>query len=455
MEKRKRQQKIGRYTIIGIIGRGGMGTVYRAIVPETEQVIALKLLHPAGPMIDLLGMNKLYEIFTAEARKMEELSHPNIVKVFDLDSDDGTPFFTMEYHCNNIGMMINEQFILENSTRVIKPDKVMDYGSQVLEGLRFIHDEGIIHRDIKPHNILVTDEDTVKICDFGMSRNDEEESIYTEGLKIGSPYYIAPEQSKDPENADHRSDLYSTAVMLYRMLTGELPGMKSFLLSRINPLYDRTWDDFFIRALEWNPESRFQSANEMAAALLHLELHWEKRKTSTCLTLPQKEKDQAEIKHQLRTSPIRVSGSEARKAFAVNELWQPVHYTDNIFAENAELTVPDRATGLIWQRKDPDLPVDRDGADAIIASLNDNQFCGLSIWRLPTVNELLTLVNDPKLPESHCAAGMLLMERNWYWSCDSRSQKTSWYVNIRLGYTGWQENGCRYSVRAVASHLVR
>jgi serine/threonine-protein kinase len=419
-------------------------------MPETEQIVALKLLHPAEPLVDLLGMKKLHELFTAEAKKMAALSHPNVVRVLDLDADDGTPFFIMEYHCNDIAMMINEQLILENSTRVISPDKVMDYGSQVLEGLRFIHDAGIIHRDVKPHNVLVTDEDIAKICDFGMSRHEEEESIHAEGLNIGTPYYISPEQNKNPENADQRSDLYSTAVMLYRMLTGELPGMKSFLLSSINPLYDRAWDDFFIRALEWNPDNRFQSANEMAAALLHLELHWEKRKVSACRTMMQKEDESALIKHQLRASSVRASGQLARQAFDVNELWQPRRYTDNIFTEQTEKTVLDKATGLVWQRKEEVLPVNRDEADTIIAALNNSRYGGLTTWRLPSVNELLTLVHDPTLPASDCAAGIMQTDRNWYWSCDRRSATTSWYVNTRLGYSGWQENGCRYSVRAVA-----
>ena len=359
----------------------------------------------------------------------------------------------MEYHCNNVGMMIGEKFILEQSTRIINPDLVLCYGSQILKALRYLPDAGTVHRDIKPQNVLLTEKNTVKICDFGMSLEDEEseEPIAAEGVKVGTPYYISPEQNRDPEKADQRSDLYSTAVMLYRMLTGELPGMKSFLLSRINPLYDSRWDDFFIKALEWNPANRFQSAMEMAASLAHLELHWENRKSGACGTILAGSTESARIRLPVRAAPIRVSGSKAREMFEADGLWRPLRYTDNIFIQQHENTVLDKTTGLIWLLQDDDLPVDRNGADAIITALNANRFMGICSWRLPTVNELLTLVNDPVLPESHCSPALFQSGSNGFWSCDHRSAGTSWYVNIGMGYAGWQENGCRYAVRAVAT----
>ncbi len=452
MKKRSHSKKIGRYTLLGPIGHGGMSIVYRAIEPESEEIVALKLLHPSQPLADLLGMEKLKNIFTAEAKKMGGLNHPHIVKVLDLDLDSQPPYFTMEYHCINIGMMINENFIVEKPTRIINPEKVLDYGCQVLEGLRFIHDAAIIHRDIKPHNILVTDTDTVKICDFGLAMHEDEEIIDSAGLKIGSPYYIAPEQNKNPENADQRSDLYSVAVMLYRMLTGELPKMNSFPLSRINPIYERSWDDFFSRAFARNPAARFQNAYEMAAALKNLELHLERKIDATCQVIREQKPDSRETMGKIRTSPIRVSGTNARKAFHVNELWQPERYTENIFTDQTENLVIDMRTGLIWQRKDNGLPVNRVQADSFIETLNDKQKFKISTWRLPTVNELLTLVNDPKLPESSCPNDVWQEEGHWYWSCDRRSENTSWYINTRMGYTGWQENNCRNYVRAVASY---
>jgi len=451
MNKKLHLKKSGRYTLLGPIGRGGMSIVYRAIGPESEEIVALKLLHPSQPLADLLGMEKLKDIFTAEARKMADLSHPHIVKILDLDLDSQPPYFTMEYHCINIGMMIDENSIVEKTTRIIAPGKVLDYGCQVLEGLRFIHEANIIHRDIKPYNILVTDTDMAKICDFGMAMQEEEEIIDSVGAKIGSPYYIAPEQNRNPENADERSDLYSVAVMLYRMLTGELPEIKKIPLSRINTIYGKGWDDFFSRAMASNPDARFQNANEMVFALMELEQNLERKIDATCQVSGQQKLNSAETGEEIRTTSIRVSGKNAREAFRVNELWQPEQYTENIFTDRTTEIVIDMATGLIWQRKGNGLPVNRAVADSFIEILNDKKKSGISTWRLPTVNELLTLVQNPGLPYNSCPNDVWQEERHWYWSCDRRSENTSWYINTRLGYTGWQENSCRNYVRAVAS----
>jgi eukaryotic-like serine/threonine-protein kinase len=451
MRKGSHPKKIGRYTLLGPIGRGGMSIVYRAVDPERKEIVALKYLFPLQPMTDLMGNEKLKNIFTAEARKMKSLNHPNIVKVLDLELESRTPYFTMEYHCTNIGMMINENFILEEATRIINPEKALGYGFQILEGLLFIHAAGITHRDIKPHNVLVTDTDRAKICDFGTAMQGDEETFDSTGLKVGSPYYIAPEQSRNSANADQRSDLYSVAVMLYRLLTGELPGVKSIQLNRINPIFGKSWDEFFSKALEQEPALRYQDAQEMTAALMTLKLHLDRKIDSTCQVIRRPKPDALETLTEIRTRPTRVAGIKAREAFQVNELWQPEWYTENIFSDRTEETVLDKATGLIWQRKDNGAPVNHAEADSYIEILNDSQNSGISTWRLPTINELLTLVNDPKAPESSCPNYVWQDEKQWYWSCDLRSENTSWYVNTRLGYTGWQENSCRNYVRAVAS----
>jgi hypothetical protein len=451
MKRKGHPERIGRYTITGILGHGGMGTVYKAVMPTTNRTVALKLLNPSEAMAELVGMSALRDMFSAEVLTMSRLRHPHIADIRDFDHDGDRPFYTMEYYCGNLGMMIDEKFILEEATRRIPPDKVLAWGRQVLDGLGCMHAAGVIHRDIKPQNMLVTDRNTIKICDFGMSLDRDEESFSRAGMRIGTPYYAAPEQAADPDRADERSDLYSTGVLLYRLLTGELPAMKGFMLSLVNPLFDQAWDDFFARALSWKPKLRFQNAAEMSAALLALEVHREKRVRQACRNGAAERP--AASRHRLRDAPVRASGARAANIFGVNDLWQPRTYIRNRFLVRDERTVRDEITGLLWQRSGSACPVDRGEADRLVAALNAARFGELTAWRLPTVNELLSLVPDPADPDSVCDPDPFAGDREWFWSCDRRSRETSWYVNTRLGHTGWQDDGCRYSVRAVASKL--
>ena len=441
--------RIGNYIIKGVLGHGSMGSVYRVIVPDTGRIVALKVLNLSGPLADFLDEAILREIFTTEVLTMSRLNHPNIAEVLDFELDHGRPYYTMEYLCNNLGMLIGEKFVVEETSRLIPPDKAVEYGCQVLAGLKCMHSDGIIHRDIKPFNMMITDNDSIKICDFGMVKLQDEKSFEAKGINIGTPYYMSPEQMGNPEHADKRSDLYSMGVMLYRMITGELPSMKNFMLSRINPLYARDWDAFFAKALNWKPSLRFQSAQEMTDKLLQLKLHWEKKRVQACSTSVLETGSEKGL--SLRSIPVRTSGAEARDVFGVDDLWQPYTYIGNRFKLAENDMVLDEATMLIWQRAPSDYSLDRLSADEFIESLNEIRFKGINSWRLPTVNELLSLVTDPAIPTSDCHENPFITGSDWFWSCDRRSKKTSWYVNIKLGYTGWQNNSCHYLARAVAS----
>lgn len=436
-------EHIAGYVLIGILGRGGMGTVYRALAPKSGGIVALKLLNPAEPLRQTLGMTVLRQIFNAESAIMSDLRHPNIAEVLDSGQDEqGRPFFTMEYFCANLGMMIGEHYLVEESCRRVPPDRTVAYGSQILAALQSMHDAGVIHRDIKPFNMLVSEEDCVKICDFGMARRLQEKSVAAPGMHIGSPYFTAPEQLGNPEGADERADLYAVGVLLYRMLTGELPAMKGFMLSRVNPLYDAAWDAFFAKALSWLPDHRFQNATEMNAALHSLELH----------------RQRALVEHRVqagyrmpRSSPLRVTGDKARTVFKVDHLWRPLAPGSQRLTVRDADTVLDETNGLIWQRWPSDHPVDWETAADLVNVLNEIRFAGIDRWRLPTVNELLSLAGTSVLPPLGSNTTPLPDNRDWFWSCDRRSAATSWYVNTAIGFAGWQDNGCRHAVRAVAS----
>ncbi len=214
---------IGRYQICGRLGRGGMSTVYKARAPITGRIVALKVLKPRDEIFeDLVGWRKLTELFVEEAKIMGSITHDHIAKVIDADQEADTPFMALEYFSHSIGDFIGEAYQVETDTRVISIPRSYMYMVQALKGLERLHFAGIVHRDIKPFNLMITNDDRVKIIDLGLSRVRGEASLAVPGMQVGSPYYAAPEQMRSPEEADGRADLFSLGVLLYRMLTGRL-----------------------------------------------------------------------------------------------------------------------------------------------------------------------------------------------------------------------------------------
>lgn len=444
---------IGRYTVLGTLGKGGMCTVYKVAMPHTGKIAALKLLTPPALLVDILGLAELKGLFLNEATTMARLNHPNIADVWDVDDYRGMPFFIMEYFCNNLGTMIGEDGEADNPSRPIDLDRIFRYGGEILDGLSCLHQAGIVHRDIKPFNILITNQDTVKIADFGLSKLHGEAFSGPPQIKVGSPFYAAPEQQENPENVDDLADLYSFGIMLHRMLYGVLPGKDHKTADPELEQFTALWDAFLDQALARNPAGRFRSAKAMLTVFTRLREDWQTQKIHFCRvfapTYDEPEKPTTAVK--LRSRAIKVSPGKARALFDLDGLMQPRTYLTNDFTENPDGTVTDRATGLLWQTAGSDYPVIWQQAQAYIERLHRERFAGRDNWRLPTVNELLSLVRSVGLDENICIDEVFDRSRRWFWSCDRRSAAASWYVNVDMGFVAWQDHSCSYFVRAVST----
>jgi serine/threonine-protein kinase len=449
-------KRIGKYEISGLLGKGGMGTVYKARVPVIGKIVALKLLSPHPNLLELLGKEEIRRSFVTEAMTMASLRHPHIVAVWDFHDSDDLTFFVMEYYCNNLGLMIGETYRIEGPSRVLSVDKAIHYTRQILVGLSRLHQAEIIHRDIKPYNILITDEDSIKISDFGLSKLRGETFRGPPNLRVGSAYYAAPEQEEDPDQVDAGADIYPVGVMLYRMLTGALPIEPFKRLSQSNPDLDPNWDGFIDKAIAAERDKRFVSVKDMLNSLDELNLAWEEKKEKVCrmpqIVTPTKMRGQ-KTKKKLRAQGVRVAPREARKVFEVDQLWRPIEYMANDLQLNSEGIVTDRSTSLVWQQAGSDHPVSWYEAHKYIEQLNQVRFAGHANWRLPTVNELISLVTEVPRAVDLCIEPIFDQDKRWLWSSDRRSFVAAWYVSLDLGYVSWQDFTCYYFVRAVSSEM--
>ncbi len=445
---------IGHYIIRGLLGRGGMGKVYKVEVPVVGKIAALKLLDPDPLLGKLLGMPRLRDLFLAEAKTMARLNHPHIVELHDFDEDQGRPFYVMAYHANNLGTLIGESYRTDQPSRTLPADKALDYLRQTLDGLACLHDAGIVHRDIKPFNLLITDRDGIKICDFGLSKMRGERFSGPSQLNVGSPFYAAPEQEKSPDKAGPPADFYPLGIMLYRMLTGRLPEHPPHhreyrKASSLNPDLDAEWDTFIARASAAAPQGRFVHAGEMLQALAALTRHWERAKERTCALPGLESASKSMSPANLRSEPLKVAPRQAARRFNLDSLWRPGKYAPQAHRMAGTELVQDPYARLLWQRSGIAYPCNWMQARDYIRRLNAQRFAGRTEWRLPTIDELITLLRPTPQLQDLCIAPLFDPSQRWLWSADRRSFTAAYYVDVQLGFVGWQDMSAPYYVRAV------
>lgn len=259
-----------RYEIVSRLGKGGMGTVYEAWDRELERTIALKTIRP-----DVASSSEALVRLKQETLLARQISHRNVVRVFDLGVSDGVRFITMErVEGESLKAMLGREkkFPAESATALM---------TQVCEGLAAAHAEDVIHRDLKPQNVLVGNDGRVRIFDFGLARPAEETGITRSGVIIGTPDYMSPEQALG-QHADARSDIFAFGVMFYELLTGVLPFksetmVESFLartrerapeIESVEPSIPAQLARVVMRCLEPDPAQRYQNGGELLADLL-------------------------------------------------------------------------------------------------------------------------------------------------------------------------------------------
>jgi eukaryotic-like serine/threonine-protein kinase len=258
----------GKYAIVGEIGRGGMGVVYKAEDTKLKRTVALKFLPP-----ELSIYPEAKERFIREAQSAAALSHPNICTIHEVEEADGQPYIAMEF--------VEGQSLHQKVVRgPMDSDAVVDIAVQVAEGLEAAHQRGIIHRDIKSANIMVTERGQAKIMDFGLAKVAGESQLTKEARTVGTIAYMSPEQAQG-EDPDKRTDIWSLGVVLYEMLTGQLPfrsDRESVILHAIveaepKPLRQLKSDipaglqKIVDRAMKKRRADRYASATEIAADL--------------------------------------------------------------------------------------------------------------------------------------------------------------------------------------------
>jgi predicted Ser/Thr protein kinase len=262
-------QTVGRYEITGELGRGAMGVVYKATDPTIGRTVALKTMR-----LDVHGLEtaEIVGRFKNEARAAGLLNHPNIVTIYDAGEHEGIFYIAMEFMEG-----ITLQQVLDEK-RILDADEAIRFSREICEGLDYAHAHGIVHRDVKPANIMITSRGMVKIMDFGIAKAGG--SMTSTGQVLGTPNYMSPEQVKG-RSLDGRSDLFSFGVILYEMLTGEKPFVGQNVTTIIYKIVNETpipphdldaaihpgLNAIVIKALAKSPDERYQSGAELVRDL--------------------------------------------------------------------------------------------------------------------------------------------------------------------------------------------
>src|SRR2546430_10546328 len=275
---------VARYEILKVLGEGGMGAVYRAKDRELDRVVALKVIRP-----ELAGNPAIIQRFKQELILARQVTHRNVIRIYDLAEADGLKFITMEFiEGEDLRSLIHEK-------KKLPPEEAVEIMRQVCRALEAAHTVGVIHRDLKPQNIMRDKSGRVLVMDFGLARTLEGAGMTQTGALVGTMEYMSPEQALG-KDLDQRSDLFAAGLILYELLTGKMPYTADSALASLikrtqeraapvsdhDPAIPHTLTSVVGKCLERDAKARYQTANEIIAALES----WQGKRAAGALEFP-------------------------------------------------------------------------------------------------------------------------------------------------------------------------
>ncbi len=434
---RQGQSIFDKYTLKGYLGKGAFGRVF-LVENQMGLPFALKVIHDEVEL-EQRGVEAVMGIQTNR-----------LVRILDCGQTvAGEDCILMEYVKDSLGKVLKERPQLTE-------DQACRYFEELLKGLTVLYEQAIVHRDIKPANLFIL-EDIVKIGDFGFARfTSGESSKMSDG--IGTMEYMAPEMFDDKYG--YSVDMWAAAVVFVQMLTGhcvfEAQSKVAIMNKILNGVPDvsgvpEKYHAFMEKCFQKNPDDRYEDIEQMLGAFSGIKETKRTAASSKKVSPEPAQQATAKPRYKLRSEPLTVSDDEYKQVFKLNDNGKPKAYVQNDYQDNGDGTITDRATGLMWQQSGSDDYLAYADAEKYVASLNREHFAGYKDWRLPTVDELASLLEPDEQSNDQYINPVFSDEQWWCWSADKRSSGSAWVVDFSYGNVFWYYNGSNYYVRAVRS----